>query len=153
MQILNGQAISKKPQEKNVCVCVCVRVGKSALASASEQYPVITLLEKKKTHFFQAHLFLSTLHTSLQHVDIADSCFEPDWHYSVLQIRNILYIFWNSSVITALEDRKHSKSVPLFSARARMMKKKYSESNWRAFSCSSWKRNKETVFSKWAITA
>lgn len=39
---------------------------------------VITLLEKNMSHLLHAHLFLSTIHISLQHVDIAVPCFVAD---------------------------------------------------------------------------
>lgn len=76
MQIFSGQAISKNSRRKT-CVCVCL------LVQMNDKDIVITLLEKKLSHLFHAHLFLSAIHISLQHVDIAVPCFVADWHPSV----------------------------------------------------------------------
>lgn len=62
-------------------VCVCVRV--CLLVQVNDKDIVITLSEKNMSHLFHAHLSLSTIHISLQYVDIAVPCFVADWHPSV----------------------------------------------------------------------
>lgn len=73
-----GNLSLKKVGEKHVlhaCVCLLVQMNDKDI--------VTTLLEKNMSHLFHAHLFLSTIHISLQHVDISVPSFVADWHPSV----------------------------------------------------------------------